>query len=221
MMRNLYIDIETIPGPLVPSVEELEFLAPKTMKKAETIRQWAEENQITEYRKQALDSMQGEILAIGYAWNEEPPICLCRGQDMPGEVEVLRAFEQAIEERMELMGQMCPVWIGHNIRSFDLPWLWRKALKYRLNNLAMRIPRERYSKEIEDTMEIWSADYKDRVSLDRIAAFLGIEGKVQGMTGATVYDAWQAGEIERIAGYCMGDVEAVRGVHDIISGLVA
>ena len=217
-MVRLYVDIETIPSPVAPSIEDLELQAPKTMKKPETIRAWAEENQEHEHRKQALDSMAGEILAIGYAWNDEEPEVLYRGPDMPGEGDLLQAFELAVEARMHNHGRMKPVWIGHNVRTFDLPWLWRKALKYRLHDLAARIPRGRYDKDVEDTLELWAADYKDRVGLNRLAAFLGLDGKTGGMDGSKVYDAWRAGEIDQIARYCAGDVALAREVHRIMNG---
>ena len=220
-MVRLFVDIETIPGPVMPGVEELELHAPKTLKKPESIRAWAEENQETEYRKQALDSMAGEILAIGYAWNDEEPEVLYRGPAMPTEEDLLRAFERAVEARMHKLGNMRPIWIGHNVRAFDLPWLWRKALKYRLHDLAGRIPRGRYDKDVEDTMELWASDYKDRVGLNRLAAFLGLPGKTEGLSGAKVFDAWQAGEIDQIARYCMGDVALSRDVWRIMAGEAA
>lgn len=217
-MLRLYVDIETIPGPNQPSIEEIAALAPKTMKKADTIQAWAEENADSEYRKQALDSMQGEILAIGYAFEDAEPVCLIRGDGLDAEADLLAVFEQSVESLMAEFGSLRPVWIGHNVRAFDLPWLWRKALKYRLHDLARRIPRGRYDKDVEDTMEIWAADYKDRVGLSKVAAFLGLGGKTEGMDGSKVFDAWKAGELERIAGYCVGDVALVRDVHKIMSG---
>lgn len=217
-MLRLFVDIETVPSPNKPSLEELETQAPKTMKKADTIKAWAEENQDQEYRKQALDSMQGEILAIGYAFGDADPICLIRGEGMPTEADLLAVFETAIESHMAKYGSMKPVWIGHNVRTFDLPWLWRKALKYRLHDLARRIPRGRYDKDVEDTLELWAADYKDRVGLARVAEFLGLSGKAEGMDGSQVFDTWQAGELEKIASYCAGDVEMVRSVYRVING---
>lgn len=217
-MLKLYVDIETVPSPTVPSLEELESQAPKTMKKADTIKAWAEENQEQEYRKQALDSMQGEILAIGYAFNDADPVCLIRGEGLSTEAELLEVFEQAVEGNMAKFGNVFPVWIGHNIKTFDLPWIWRKALKYRLHALAKRIPRGRYDKGVEDTLELWAANYKDCVSLARVAEFLGVGGKMEGMAGGQVFDAWKAGELAKIAAYCSQDVALVRDIHRIING---
>lgn len=70
-------------------------------------------------------------------------------------------------------------------------------------------------------MELWASDYKDRVGLNRLAAFLGLPGKTEGLSGAKVFDAWQAGEIDQIARYCMGDVALSRDVWRIMAGEAA
>ena len=211
-MHQITIDIETIPGPVMPSIEELMENAPGNMKKPETIRAWAEENQIELYRKQALDSMQGEILAVGWAYNGDKPTCHIRGEGVD-EYELLEMVQEAIVPTAKMQRGLAPTWVGHNVKNFDLPWLWRKCIKYGLYELARVIPRGRYPKDVEDTMELWAIDYKDHVSLSKIAAFLGLGGKTNGLDGSKVYDAWKAGEYDRIAEYCMGDVELTREIH--------
>jgi 3'-5' exonuclease len=211
-MHNIYLDIETICGPTPPTIEELMANAPGSMKKPETIRAWAEENQMEQYRKQALDSMQGEILAVGWTCNDDAPTCHIR-MDGVSEEELLGIVQTFIMPEIRKHKGVTPTWVGHNIKGFDLPWLWRKCLKYELYDLARAIPRGRYSKDIEDTMEMWAIDFKDHVSLSKIAAFFGLNGKVGGLDGSKVYDAWRAGEFERIAEYCVGDVALVREVH--------
>lgn len=211
-MHQITIDIETIPGPVMPSIEDLMEKAPASYKKPESIRAWAEENQMELYRKQALDSMQGEILAVGWAYNCDNVQCHIRGEGVD-EHELLEIVQEAIVPTAQMQRGLAPVWIGHNVRSFDLPWLWRKCIKYGLYDLARVIPRGRYAKDVEDTMELWATDYKDHVSLSKVAAFLGMDGKTNGLDGSKVYDAWKAGEYDRIAEYCMGDVALTREVH--------
>ena len=206
----LYFDIETVPGPIKPTIEEVMALAPKSMTKEDTIRKWAEENVETVYRKQALDSMQGEICCIGLAFDDERPTTFVGPETM-----VIEHAATMIDFRMSKYGSMRPIWVGHNARAFDLPWLWRKALKYRHYELAQRIPRERYSKDVEDTMEMWSTDYKDYVSLDAVAKFLGVGGKSG--HGSQVYDLWRTGRHQEIADYCADDVELVRRVHKVLT----
>lgn len=215
-MHNIYIDIETIPGPVMPSIDELVANAPGNMKKPETIRAWAEENQMEQYRKQALDSMQGEILAVGFAHNDNVPGCAIRTGDMD-EKTLLVMVEAALMQIVKTYKGVTPVWVGHNVKCFDLPWMWRKCLKYGLYDLARAIPKGRYTKDIEDTMEMWAIDYKDHVSLSKIAGFFGLNGKTEGLDGSKVYDAYIAGEHDRIAEYCKGDVELTRNIHRLIS----
>lgn len=221
MMHNIYIDIETIPGPVVPSIDELMRQAPASYKKPESIRAWAEENQESAYRKQALDSMQGEILAIGWAHNDADPQCLIRTGDQT-EGELLKQFGEKITPVLTMWKGVTPVWVGHNVKGFDLPWLWRKCIRHEAHSLARAIPRGRYNKDIEDTMEMWAIDYKDHVSLSKIADFLGIAGKTNGIDGSMVYDLWKNGEHAQIAEYCKGDVRMTRAVHwEIKLGMVA
>jgi hypothetical protein len=66
-------------------------------------------------------------------------------------------------------------------------------------------------------MEMWAVDFKDYVSLDKIAKFLGLEGKEDGIDGSKVYDMWLEGQLEKIENYCRDDVELVREVYKIIN----
>jgi hypothetical protein len=213
-MNILYFDIETLPGSERPSLEEVEAKAPKNMKKPETIRAWAEENQEAEWRKQALDSMAGQVLAIGFALNDAETSVLIQGRDgIESERDLLARFQDILIDL-----NMLPDFCGHNIKTFDLPWIWRKAVQHRLNPLCNMIPRARYDPRIKDTMELWAADFKDHVSLDAIAHFLGLQGKVEGMDGSQVLDLYEAGELDRIAEYCAGDVRTVRSVYLALIG---
>lgn len=217
---KIYIDIETIPGPEKPTVEELTKKAPGNLKKEETILRWAEENQEREWRKQALDSMRGRILTIGWSIGDDLSQALIVGQDrIETERDLLQQFQDYLVDLK--VTRVYSDWIGHNIRTFDLPWLWRKALQYRLFPLAGMIPRERFDRNVCDTMEIWAADFRDRVSLDEIARFLGLSGKPDGIDGSKVFDLWQEGRLEEIKEYCRDDVDLVRDIYLIVSGRTA
>lgn len=211
----VYVDIETLPSPEPPSLDEIQ--APGNYKDEAKIRAYKESKVGELHRQQALDSMTGEILAIGYAIGDDDPVVLMRGVDgIESEQDLLGAFDDQI-------GKINPVtWVGHNLKSFDAQWLWRKAIKYGLPSLARKIPRERYSRQLIDTMELWAGpDYRDRTSLDKIAKFLGLAGKngIDGpIDGSMVFDMWQAGKLDEIAEYCASDVELTRGVYKIITG---
>ena len=209
---EIVVDIETLPGPTPPRLEDIP--APANYKDPDKIRAYCEAKLDDAYRSQALNSMAGEILAIGYAIGDDPVQVIIRGKDsIDDELDLILEFQTRLLP-------WSPVWwIGHNIKTFDLQWLWRKALLYDARRLAKQIPRERYSKYIIDTMELWAGpDYRDKTSLSNIAGFFRIDGKQEDLTGAGVYDAYLAGQIDRIERHCADDVELTRKIYHIIWG---
>ena len=209
---EIYIDIETLPGAHKPSPEDIP--PPGNYKDAAKIKAYQESKVDEQYRKQALNSMKGEMLIIGWAVDDEEPQALIRDDGAATEKDLLWRFNVATAAYGPI------TWIGHNIKTFDLQWLWRKSIKYGWTALAHKIPRERYSKQVYDTMEVWAGpDYRDMTSLADIAAFLNLDCKHTGMTGADVYDAYLAGDIDRICEYCKQDVRLTRQIYKIIEGL--
>jgi len=214
-MPRLYLDIETLPGAEGPDPNEVE--PPRNYKDPDKIAAYQREKAEEAYRAQAVDSMRGRLLCIGWAFGTEPAQAAILGSDdIETELDLLLTFQGSLLKRHCDLGRLA--WVGHNIRAFDLPWIWRKALQHRLYPLAEAIPRQRFDRRVEDTMEMWAADFRDRVSLDDIAAFLGLQGKPEGIDGSKVYDYWLEGDLESIREYCRQDVDLVRGVHGIITG---
>ncbi len=214
-MPALYLDIETLPGPNRPDPSTIP--APKNYKDPAKIEAYQHEKVEDAYRAQALNSMQGRILAIGYAFEDEEPQVLIQGRDgIQSEAHLLEAFQGWLMSKEKYLGYMH--WVGHNLRTFDLSWIWRKALQWRVSPLANLIPRKRFDERIQDTMEMWAADFKDRVSLAELAEFLGVGGKTPGLDGSKVFDYFQAGQLEDIAEYCRQDVNLVRDVYLTING---
>lgn len=212
-MANLFIDIESLPGETKPDLAEVE--PPKNYKDPEKIKKYQEEKLDEIYRKQALDSMQGRLLCLAWAIDDDPVQSVIVGRNTETEEELINSIQKEI---LNLPIDIYSLgWVGHNIKTFDLPWIWRKALKYRCFDLARIIPRQRYDKRIKDTMEMWAIDFKDYVSLDKIAKFLGMEGKGDRIDGSKVYDMWIEGRLEEIENYCRDDVELVREVYKIIN----
>jgi predicted PolB exonuclease-like 3'-5' exonuclease len=212
-MSNLFIDIESLPSEAKPDLSEIE--PPKNYKDPEKIKKYQEEKLDEIYRKQALDSMQGRLLCLAWAIDDGPVESIIVGINTETEETLINSFQNFI---LNIPVDIYNLeWVGHNIKTFDLPWIWRKALKYRCFDLARIIPRQRYDKRIKDTMEMWAVDFKDYVSLDKIAKFLGLGGKEEGIDGSKVYDMWLEGQLEKIEKYCREDVELVREVYKIIN----
>jgi len=195
-MTTLVIDIETIPSGDMPERAK----APGQMKKAETIEAFETNpaNILKEYRKRSLDSLEGQILSIAYKINDGETKCIISAD----ESKVLKAFEEVL---INTYNNEPIRWIGHNVKSFDIPFIFHRSLKNGLDKLRFYLPK--YD-QIYDTMLNFNPyDYKYRISLNKACEFLGIEQSKNGVQGSNVYDYFQEGKLEEIAQYNIEDVD--------------
>lgn len=133
------------------------------------------------------------------------------GEPEAGERELIQRFFDGVE-------RFQPTLVSWNGGGFDLPVLNYRALingvpaprywetgsadnTYRWNNYQNRF-HERHT----DLMDVLSA-YQVRAAapLDEVAMLMGLPGKM-GLHGSQVWEAYLAGEIERIRNYCDADV---------------
>jgi uncharacterized protein YprB with RNaseH-like and TPR domain len=210
MPSILYLDIETCPAaPGWSPPEPIE--AAGNLKDPEKIAADIAAKTAKAYGATSFDVHEGRLLCVGLAVDDdEPTICYDEGlTDTPRLLdEVAAAWNDALRR-----GNGRAVICGHNVAAFDLPWIWRLAVKHR-HLLAASLPWRKWGDGYADTMQMWSlTNPQERVSLAKIARFLGIGGKDEGLTGAEVWPAYQRGEHDRIARYCAGDVRLVREVY--------
>jgi len=106
-----------------------------------------------------------------------------------------------------------PVWVAHNGCDFDFRFLWQRCVVLGVKPV-IRIPyNDRpWSKDVIDTLYMWTGLNKAGGSLDKICKAFGLEGKGD-MDGSKVYDAWKDGEEKKIAEYCQDDVEKLRAIY--------
>ncbi len=133
------------------------------------------------------------------------------GEENSDEAEIISRFYKGIERYI-------PTLVSWNGSGFDLPVLHYRALKhgisaprywdlgeddrdFKFNNYLNRF----HTRHI-DLMDMLSM-YQARAvqPLDQIASLLGFPGKM-GMSGAKVWDNYQAGDIAGIRNYCETDV---------------
>jgi predicted PolB exonuclease-like 3'-5' exonuclease len=133
------------------------------------------------------------------------------GDTDAGEAELVRRFFDGIE-------RFTPTLVSWNGAGFDLPVIHYRSLlhgilaprywdtgredrDFKWNNYLSRF-HERHT----DLMDVLSG-YQPRAAarLDEVASMLGFPGKM-GMSGAKVWDSYQAGDIEGIRNYCETDV---------------
>lgn len=199
-MSNLFIDIETVPCGEMPCLDDIK--APANYKDEAKILEWKKANQLEVYKKQALDSMKGQIICIGYALDDDDPTTI----EEHNEELILRLLLHDLLYRDWSIHML----VGWNIINFDIPWLWRKAIQYNLPDLRRILPHGN-PKLCIDLMKVWAANYKDYVSLSDCAKFLGIEH--DGGNGSEIYDLWQAGDLDAIAEHCKRDIITTREIY--------
>jgi predicted PolB exonuclease-like 3'-5' exonuclease len=212
----LYLDIETLPFARDEDriLELARASVPGNYKKQEAIDEWIEANKEEVYRKTSLDWRYARILSIGYALDDAAPEVIYM-QD-PTDVALRFAFDR-LHSVVRTYRQR-PTWVAHNGGNFDVPMLYRNALRLR-HPLASVVPWEKWGKGLDDTMEMWArTNPRDYTRIDDIAAFLGLPRKAAGLDGSKVYATWLAGEHDRIREYQAGDIVQLRDVHRTLRG---
>lgn len=206
--HHICIDIETIPGPVPPSMDEIE--APGNYKDAAKIEAYKIGKQQDAWAKQALDPLACRVVCIGLAVDDGEAISIIH-EDERDTIEEL-SFVVA-----KITAQGSITWIGHNAAGFDMLILKLRALKYGYRHLAASINLDRYRGNVEDTMLMAGFGYGKYAKLDALASFFGLPTKTG--HGSEVWGLWQAGEFDRIAEYCRHDVALTRDVWRMLSGL--
>lgn len=213
MDNKIFLDIETVPSG--DPIDPCSLIPPGNISKQETIDKWHRENgpQLAEelYKKRALNSMQGEIICVG--------LCLIGGETQI----ILGDSEKETMERLSMrLAEIRGQWheplhfVGWNITTFDLPWLWRKAIKYNLTELRDSIPRDN-KHLVTDLMKVWAAEWKDYNKMSDVAEFLGIPHDAT-FTGQDVYMAWLTRDYDKIMQHCRGDIETTMEIYKRIMG---
>ena len=171
----------------------------------------------------ALNGLWGEVVAIGYAPDDDTVMADHRSHEV--------TEKELLEGTAKIIGWYCeyswnktnPTVIGHNI-GFDLRFLFQR---YIVNGLrpphwlvrAMNAkPWE--DEKVYDTMIQWTGQYnRDQYpKLGALCAGLGIDLPAT-IDGSEVPQAWLDGRHDEIRAHVLADVEAVRQVHRRMAGL--
>ena len=205
-MHYLTVDIETSPTTDEKVIAELveTVKPPANFKKPETIEKWMDEHAQEKAQelinRTALDGSYGSIRAIGYAIDQRPIDVLVR-TPVFSEKEILETF-------FELWTEIkTPTLVGHHLRDFDLPFIWKRAVinGFKPHPYAVMRYFDRRCLDVYDTMTEW-AGWGKRISLSNLAYVLLGEEKTT--SGA---DVWQMSD-EEVVEHCKKDVELTRNV---------
>lgn len=216
---NIFLDCETIPTEDPAAIADIAagIKPPANYKKADTIEAW-EKNEKTAavaeaILKTAFDGTYGRIIVLGYAVDDAEPVALCGVEG-----EILAQFFSAVSASAKYVfqsgeGERLLAFVGHNLLGFDLRFLWQRSVinRVKLPSSLMKACKARpWDGMVADTMQMWHPDRDRRISLEKLCKALGVTTPKTDLDGSKVYEAYKAGEIERIANYCKGDVIAMR-----------
>ena len=220
-MIELFCDIETLPvidEKLISLVTD-KVKHPANMSKPETIAKWeAEEKPLAiaeAISKTALDGTYGRVCCIGFGFGDATVSSIVSRD----EKELLTKFYAEVESKCTDAKSKTvtrPKVIGHNIRDFDLSFLWKRSI---INGIkpSPLLPwsEAKWSEHIGDTMYMWDSAPDKRISLHRLCIVLGVESPkdLNGMDGSDVATLWLKRDYQKIGKYCVDDVVAMRSCY--------
>lgn len=218
-MNKLYFDIETIPAG-EESLEKLRYLYERKKGKYEDRMEEGDDEFMSFeefFDKTGTDGSFGRIVCIGYALNDKP-------------AEALSGDERELLKKFWDLAANVDLFIGHNVRDFDLPFIMQRSIvlgvkpswvrfeepgvpKYKMNKF-LDFARYR-SCPIFDIMWEWNhwRDKWENKTIEHVALALGIPTPKDGIDGSRVYEFYKNGKVKEIVDYCKRDVETNRAVY--------
>lgn len=218
-MNKLYFDIETIPAS-EESEEKLRYLYERKKAKHDNRMEEGDDEFMSFgdfFDKTGTDGSFGRLVCIGYALNDKPAEALSGD-----ERDQLRKFWEIVAN--------VDLFIGHNVRDFDLPFIMQRSMILGVKPTWVRFEEPGVSKykmtkfldfaryrsaPIFDIMWEWNhwKDKWDNKTIEHIAIAMGIPTPKQGIDGSQVYEFYKKGKEKEIIEYCKRDVETNRAVY--------
>lgn len=198
-----------VPSNYKDEAKILKFLACEKEKLTAKYEAKAEEA----YLRTSFDGGLGQVCAIGWSIDSNDPQAVhVEGLTRDYETKLLEDFFCALTDAYHPMNR--PYFIGHNSNSFDIPFLWKRAIVLGVKP-PIWFPRDPkpWGDTTYDTLIAWNGpgSYKGG-SMERLCHILGIPGKVN-MDGSMVWPMVREGRIEEVAEYCKRDVWRTRELY--------
>jgi len=234
---NIYLDIETIPAQDPEAIKMLRkeadeekrlIKAPSNYKDVAKIDEYIAAKKIEidaafdeRYRKTSFDGALGQVVCVSYAIDDNEPVVIYSSEWKDSENFILTNLYLDLQKAYNPNSQVRPVFIGHNIVSFDLRFLLQRSIIVGVKP-PMFIPfkAKPWDDVVFDTMTAW-AGVGNRVSMAKLCEVFKIDAKgseVDGeIDGSKVWDYVQAGRIDDVATYCMHDVIRTRQIYKRIN----
>lgn len=169
--------------------------------------------------KTSFDGSKGEIACISWAINDGEVVNVYRALG-ESEKDLIQGFFNALSHDITVEREAYKVpspvtWIGHNVISFDMRFLWLRCviLGIKTNGIKIPVNARHESKDAYDTLTAWRGfGAKAGGSMDAVCKALGFDGKGD-INGADVWPYMKEGKHDEVAQYCNDDVERTRQMY--------
>lgn len=187
---------------------------PATMKKAETIAKWEDEEKAgaveAELDKTVFNGGLCHVTQIQYAIDDQDPVVLI-ADTVEDESLIIETFMLAISQQQSSL-----IFIGHNIANFDI-----KILRQRCTVLGIFMPsnflRATKAKPWDDiffdTMIQW-AGVGGTVSMDNLCYYLGVPTPKSDIRGDNYGEYWSNQLFDDCRRYGIDEIVALREVYE-------
>lgn len=198
----LTFDLETLPSDNPEVIKRIAatIKPPINYTKEETIEKWKKTALDEAINKTSFDALYGRIACI--AWQIGHDV-YNTGKEM-SEREVINSFYHDVD------GGYFDSFCGHNIASFDLPFLMRRSMILGIKPPA-QIMKAMLAKPwddcIKDTMIMWTGSTNKYISLDTLLWHFGIDHGHPDFDGSMVAETWET-DPQKVIDYCADDVRA-------------
>jgi hypothetical protein len=224
-------DIETLTLPdfrerVGPQLERLLRLGNMRLEQQQRYLEDIAAEEERSYSLGSLSATSGRILSIAvhvggipgleFSGFEQPQAEYVFGIDVDGNEQ---SEKKALIDFLTFMKSFDPdidELVGHNIVSFDLPFIFQRCLVHCISARPFVNLADYNVRGVFDTMrQWWLGDRRSRVSLDDIAWALGIESsKTADVEGSKVFDLYQQGRLAEIREYNLNDVRVTRKIYE-------
>lgn len=163
---------------------------------------------------------EGPIAGFGFAGIDQRESEHVFGIDEDGNEQDEKKSLLAFLQYMKSFDPDSDELVGHNLISFDLPFIFQRCLVHCISAKPLVDLREYNVRGVFDTMRHWwLGDRRARVSLDDIAWALGIQSsKTAEVEGSKVYDLYAQGRLGEIREYNLNDVRVTRKIYERMVG---
>lgn len=199
-------DIETgpLPDDQLPRFDR-EAVKVGNLKDPEKIEAKRDEAEREWRSKLALSALTGQVLAIGVKFQRDGETQIIAEDS---EAETLSKFWMLTVGNYSIFDSPHQKVIGFNSRTFDVPFLIRRSMLVGTDvPLAVCDPKWGPSKCFVDLLDVWRCgDRQLWVKLDTLAQAFGLDGKLEGVSGADFAGLWQS-DRDRACDYLRRDVD--------------